>query len=119
MRSGSSLRGLLRTLAAGLFVALAAPSLLYAAGDPPPRPAPIGDTIAEGTQLVAIGDLTLQRAAIVKGTRVNVTKLSYRRGLLSSVDLELPDGYVVRRVAIGTVRVFFRVAPESTTEPSR
>jgi hypothetical protein len=114
VRSGSSLRGHACALAAGLFVTLVAPSI-HAEGDPPPGPAAIDEHIAVGTELVAVADVTLRRVGLVKGSRVSVTKLSRRGGRLSSVDVELADGYVLQRVAIATVRALFRVAPEPAT----
>ena len=114
MRSGASLRGHACAIAAGLFMSLLAPPL-HAAGDPAPEPAAIDEHIAVGTELVAVANVTLRRAVIVKGSRVSVTKLSRRGGQLSSVDMELPDGYVLKQVAIGTIRALFRVAPESPT----
>jgi len=115
MRSRGCVRAPLWALVVGLFVAFAAPSV-HAAGDTPKEPAAIDEQIAVGTELVATSDVTLRRAVIVKGSRVSVTKLSRRGGHLASVDVELPDGYVLQRVAITTVRAFFRVA-ETTTAP--
>ena len=116
MRPRFSLRRHAFALAAGLFMTLVAPSL-HAADDPPAEPAAIDESIAVGTELVAVADVTLRRVGLVKGSRVSVTKLSRRAGRLLSVDVELPDGYVLQRVAIGTVRALFRVAPPSVTAP--
>jgi hypothetical protein len=100
-------------LAAGAFTALVAASLQpivsthEAAADQ--RTSSILDEIAVGTQLLATEDVQLSRAGITKGSKVSVTKLLLRQGDLSSVDVVLADGHVVKKVAIGTIRTFFRV----------
>lgn len=67
------------------------------------------DEIAVGTELMATEDLQLSRAGIAKGSRVSVTKLLLRQGDLTNVDVVLADGHVVKKIAIGTIRCFFRV----------
>lgn len=67
------------------------------------------DEIDVGTELQAMEDIQLSRAEIAKGSKVSVTKILVRQGDLSSVDLALADGQVVKKVAIGTIRTYFRV----------
>lgn len=70
------------------------------------------EDLAVGVRLRALADVQLHKASIVKGSKVHVTRLLHRGGRLASVDLELADGHVVPKVAIATVRSFFRVADE-------
>jgi hypothetical protein len=66
--------------------------------------------IGVGTRLVAVDDVNLRAAALSKGARVNVTKVVVNQGRVASVDVELADGHVLRRVAIDTIRKAFVVA---------
>jgi hypothetical protein len=66
-----------------------------------------------GTQLVAISDVTLHRAAILQGSKVRVIKVTSREGRVDSVDVELADGHIVPKVAIAKIRTSFRVQPAS------
>jgi hypothetical protein len=68
--------------------------------------------IAVGMHLVAVDDVNLREAALSKGARVNVTKVVVNQGRVSSVDVELADGHVLRRVAIDTIRKAFAVADD-------
>ncbi|UQA61730.1 hypothetical protein [Polyangium aurulentum] len=68
--------------------------------------------IAVGMRLVAVDDVNLREAALIKGARVNVTKVVVNQGRVSSVDVELADGHVLRRVAIGTIRKSFAIAAD-------
>jgi hypothetical protein len=68
--------------------------------------------IAVGVQLVAVDDVNLRDAALSKGARVHVTKVVVSQGRVSSVDVELADGHVLRRVAIDTIRKAFAVAAD-------
>lgn len=64
--------------------------------------------IAVGTALQATSDVTLHRAEIAKGSRVNVTKLLIRAGRLDGVSVALADGHVVK-VTLAQLHSFFRV----------
>lgn len=68
--------------------------------------------IAVGTQLVALDDVNLRNAALSKGARVNVTKVVVDQGRIATVDVELADGHVLRRVAIDAIRKAFAVAAD-------
>ena len=70
------------------------------------------DELAVGTELQAVADVALHRAAIAKGSKVAITKVAVDRGDVANVDLELADGHVVQHVGIRTVRAFFRVVDE-------
>jgi hypothetical protein len=67
--------------------------------------------IEVGTELMATSDVTLHKAEIAKGSRVSVTQLSRRAGLVESVNVELADGHVVK-VSIAQVHTFFSVVGE-------
>lgn len=67
------------------------------------------EEIAVGTELEATEGVQLGRAEIAKGSKVSVTKIDGRQGDPSSVDLALADGQVVKKVAMGTIRSYFRV----------
>ena len=69
------------------------------------------DTLAVGTELMAVSDLTLHQAEIVKGSKVSVTKLNLREGKLDSVNVALADGHVVK-MPVAAVRSYFRVVTE-------
>jgi hypothetical protein len=64
--------------------------------------------ITVGAQLEALSDVTVGRAELIKGSKVNVVKVLLRQGRLTSVDVELADGQVARAPAT-TVRTHFRV----------
>lgn len=83
--------------------AVFAPSLAHADGDEL-------DALAIGTELVAVADVKLHQAEIVKGSKVSVLKLDRKDGHVKSVDVELADGHVVPRVQATTVRSAFRIA---------
>jgi len=68
--------------------------------------------IAVGMRLVAIDDVNLREAALSKGARVNVTKVVVNQGRVSSVDVELADGHVLRRIAIDKIRKAFAIAAD-------
>jgi len=65
-----------------------------------------------GTTLVALEDVSLQRASLSKGARVQVTKIATEKGRVTSVDVELADGHVIKRVSIDTISKAFAVADE-------
>jgi len=67
--------------------------------------------IAVGTALQATSDVTLHRAEIAKGSRVNVTKLLKRSGRLDGVSVALADGHVVK-VTLTQLHSFFRVVQD-------
>ena len=69
--------------------------------------------ISVGTLLQALDDVQVSRAEIAKGSKVSVTKLLTRQGDVSGVDIALSDGQVIKKVAIGTIRSFFRVVNDS------
>lgn len=66
-----------------------------------------------GVALEATRDVKLQRAELGKGSRVVVAEVHREDGRVTRVDLELPDGHVVPKVALGTVVRAFRVVDES------
>lgn len=70
------------------------------------------DELTVGTLLLATDDIQLSRAGIMKGSKVSVTKLLHRQGEVDSVDVLLADGHVVKKVAIGTIRTFFRIVSD-------
>lgn len=70
------------------------------------------DEITIGTELMATDDVQLSRAGILKGSKVSVTKLLHRQGEVASVDVILADGHVVKKVAMGTIRAFFRIVSD-------
>jgi hypothetical protein len=67
--------------------------------------------VAVGTALQATSDVTLHRAEILKGSRVNVTKILKRRGRVDGVSVALADGHVVK-VTIAQLHTFFRVVSD-------
>ena len=69
-----------------------------------PSQARADEGISVGAELVALSDVTLSKAEIVKGARVSVAKLMQHDVAL----VELADGHMVK-VAIGTLRSLFRV----------
>ena len=71
------------------------------------------EAINVGVALEALRDVKLQEAELGKGSRVMVAGVARtREGQITSVDLELPDGYVVSKVAFVTVVRAFRVVDE-------
>jgi hypothetical protein len=67
-----------------------------------------GDDLAVGVELLAVEDVSMHRAELVKGARVSVTKRNLRDGRLESVSVALADGHVLK-LPIGAVRTYFRV----------
>lgn len=72
-----------------------------------------GMAIDVGVALEATRDVKLQRAELGKGSRVVVAEVHREEGRITRVDLELPDGHVVPKVALGTLVRAFRVVDES------
>ncbi len=60
--------------------------------------------IRAGTLLVARGDFELQKVVITRGSKVQVTSATNK-----TADVVLPDGYVLRRIALNRIRYFFEV----------
>ncbi|MDI3283656.1 hypothetical protein [Polyangium sp. 15x6] len=69
--------------------------------------------IGVGMYLVATEDVTLRDAALSKGARIHVTRVGHQKGRVTTVDVELADGHVLKRVAVDTIRKAFIVADES------
>lgn len=69
--------------------------------------------LSAGTKLVATGDVKVRRVQIAKGSRLLVTNVARRAGRIASVDVELPDGYVLRSVGIRTILALFRVVSDT------
>lgn len=67
--------------------------------------------IAVGTELMAVSDVTLHKAEILKGSRVSVTKVELRDGKLDGVSVALADGHVVK-LPMTTVHTYFQVVVE-------
>lgn len=106
---------LLAGLTAGLGVALGVIDGAGELGQARAADAPALDDphiVAVGTQLVAVNDVSLRDASISKGARVNVTRIVERQGRIATLDVELPDGHVVKRVPIDTIRAAFAVAAD-------
>jgi hypothetical protein len=70
-----------------------------------------GPEIAVGTALEATEDVTLHKATIAKGSRVNVTKVIVRSGRLEGVAAALADGHVVK-IGVTQLHASFRVAKD-------
>ena len=109
--------GLLRTLlsvGAGLVIAFAAAGLEPVLGESEAHAETTSflDGITVGSELMAMEDLTLARAEIVKGAKVSVAKLLVRQGQVASVDVVLADGHVIKKVALGTIRNFFQIVSD-------
>lgn len=64
-----------------------------------------------GTELQAIVDVTLHRAEIAKGSRVNVTRVVERDGHVDAVDVALADGHVVK-LSAAIVHASFRLVSD-------
>lgn len=92
-------------------VSSAAPSVAFGETNEPAKSEEIGE-LAVGTALVATADVELQRASLLKGARVHVTKLAHKKGRLATVDVELPDGHVVKRVEIEAIARSFVIAKD-------
>lgn len=69
--------------------------------------------IGVGMFFVATEDVTLRDAALSKGARIHVTRVGLQKGRVATVDVELADGHVLKRVAIDTIRKAFVLADES------
>ena len=74
-----------------------------------PRFSQADTQIDVGTRLVATRSVMLEQAELMKGSKVNVTNVRRDGDGRASVDVELADGYVVKKVALATIRFFFRV----------
>lgn len=70
------------------------------------------DAMTVGTELMAMDDIRLARADIAKGAKVSIAKVLLRQGRLASVDVILADGHVIKKVALTTIRDFFRVVSD-------
>jgi len=102
-------------LAALFLGALLAVGTTTIAGDAHADEAPAArepGSIEVGVALEATRDVKLQRAELGKGSRVIVAEVHREDGRITRVDLELPDGHVVTKVALGTVVRAFRVVDE-------
>jgi hypothetical protein len=64
-----------------------------------------------GEELMAIQDVTLHRAEILKGSRVSVTRVVQRDGRIDAIDVALADGHVVK-LSLPVLRAAFRVVDE-------
>lgn len=100
---------LTRTAAALALALLATPILDASAGWNEARAETVD--VSVGTELLALSDVNLHQAEILKGSRVSVTKLLLRQGKLQGVSVALADGHVVK-VTMGMLRSFFRVVSE-------
>jgi hypothetical protein len=67
------------------------------------------EALTVGTELMAMDDIRLARAEVAKGAKVSISKLLVRQGRIASVDVVLADGHVIKKVALGTIRDFFRI----------
>ena len=70
------------------------------------------EALTVGTELMAMDDIRLARADISKGAKVSISKLLVRQGRIASVDVVLADGHVVKKVALTTIRDFFRIVSD-------
>lgn len=70
------------------------------------------EALVVGTELMAMDDIRLARADIAKGAKVSISKLLVRQGRIASVDVVLADGHVIKKVALTTIRDFFRVVSD-------
>ena len=91
----------------GLGLALTLPASSAEAG--PPRPV-IAPELKVGSELVAVRDVTLRQATLVKGSHVTVVHIAKQAGKPVALHLELKDGHVLRGVAYRKVRDNFRPA---------
>ncbi|MDI1428095.1 hypothetical protein [Polyangium sorediatum] len=69
--------------------------------------------IGVGMYFVATEDVNLRDAALSKGARIHVTRVGLQKGRVATVDVELADGYVLKRVAVDAIRKAFVLADES------
>ncbi|MRG94299.1 hypothetical protein [Polyangium spumosum] len=69
--------------------------------------------IGVGMFLVATADVTLREASLSKGARIHVTRVGLQKGRVATVDVELADGHVLKRVAVDKIRKAFVVADEA------
>ncbi|MCK6587231.1 MAG: hypothetical protein L6Q76_06570 [Polyangiaceae bacterium] len=67
------------------------------------------EALTVGTELMAMDDIRLARADVAKGAKVSISKLLVRQGRIAGVDVVLADGHVVKKVALSTLRDFFRI----------
>jgi hypothetical protein len=65
-----------------------------------------------GTRLMATSDVKLRDVSLSKGARVVVRRLEEKRGRVASVDVELADGQVLKRIDSGTIRKSFVVSSD-------
>jgi hypothetical protein len=103
-------RRFIHLVLAGALAAVVSPAMLAV----PAERAALADeerTIAVGTELVAVSDVTLHKAEISKGSRVSVTKVELRDGKLDGVSVALADGHVVK-LPMTTVHTYFQVADD-------
>jgi hypothetical protein len=70
------------------------------------------EALTVGAELMAMDDIRLARADIAKGAKVSISKLLVRQGRIASVDVVLADGHVIKKVALTTIRDFFRVVSD-------
>ena len=70
------------------------------------------EALTVGTELMAMDDIRLARAEVAKGAKVSITKLLVRQGSVASVDVALADGHVIKKVALTTIRDFFRIVSD-------
>ncbi len=69
--------------------------------------------IGVGMYLVAVEDVSLRDAALSKGARIHVTRVGTQKGRVTTVDVELADGHVLKRIGVDTIRKAFAVADAS------
>jgi hypothetical protein len=74
----------------------------------PPTVRRDGPALRVGAELVALREVKLRDATLVKGSRVKVVHIAHKGGRPVAVDLELKDGHVLRAVAFRIVRDAFR-----------
>ena len=67
-----------------------------------------GPELRVGSELVALREVKLRDATLVKGSRVKVIQVARKGGRPVAVDLELKDGHVLRAVDYRIVRDAFR-----------
>lgn len=68
--------------------------------------------ISVGDHLEALSDVSLQRAEIRKGSRVHVTRVVQNQGS-TVIDVELPDGHIVKNLSMSQLRSSFRVVTDA------
>ena len=83
-------------LAGAVFApAAVAPQIALAEEDPP---------VAAGTTIVARADCEIQKVVIARSTRLEITAATP-----TTVDVALPDGFVLHKVAKARIRYFFDI----------